>query len=162
MKTFPELYNHKAVKRFNDNIVKTENGCIEWTSYKDKDGYGRMTVCTGGSNQEIKSHRYALGLHLGKIISPEINVCHKCDNRACVNPDHLFEGSQSDNIQDMIAKGRKATIKSIEVKNAKLTENDVLNIRNNNLSINEIHEQYNMSKTRAWKVKNGKTYKDVK
>jgi len=87
----------------------TETGCWIWTgcySGKGRTGYGLFhtkTVKTGAKMK--KAHRVSYELYKEEI--PEgMLVCHKCDNPACVNPDHLFLGSHIDNMKDMISKGR--------------------------------------------------------
>lgn len=75
--------------------------CWIWTAGKSN-GYGIFRV---GDNKTISAHRYSYILHNGKEPG-SLFVCHRCDNPSCVNPDHLFLGTQGDNIQDMIDKGR--------------------------------------------------------
>jgi len=78
------------------------NTCWEWTGVCYK-GYGNFSV--GGSRGRMYAHRYSYELHFGNI-PVGLLVLHKCDNRRCVRPSHLFVGTQSDNIKDSIKKGR--------------------------------------------------------
>lgn len=75
--------------------------CWEWTAGLFESGYGQFHHC--GKN--IKAHRYSYELHYGEI-TEGLSVLHKCDNRRCVRPDHLFVGNTLDNVTDMILKGR--------------------------------------------------------
>ena len=78
-----------------------ENGCWVWKNSTNQCGYGRKRH----RGFTWLAHRLSWTIKNGDI--PDgLNVCHKCDNPACINPDHLFLGTQHDNINDMVAKGR--------------------------------------------------------
>lgn len=80
--------------------TRNANGCWEWTGVISKWGYGFFGV----NYRTLRAHRISWKLHTGK--DPADLVLHKCDNRKCVNPDHLFEGSYLDNRRDAVSKGR--------------------------------------------------------
>ena len=89
--------------RFLNAVTKNEEtGCWEWKKSLNARGYGQMNV--NGKNREM--HRLGYEIFNGEI-SEGLYVLHKCDNRKCCNPDHLWLGTQKDNIQDMIKKGRR-------------------------------------------------------
>jgi hypothetical protein len=78
--------------------TKTANGCMEWNGSRNTTGYARF------GKPEIKISR--LVLELSGYNMAGLSACHKCDNPPCVNPDHLFPGTNQDNMRDMVAKGR--------------------------------------------------------
>lgn len=82
--------------------VDKETGCWNYKGCKTYNGYGRIRV----DGKHWMAHRYALSAHLGRPIAEGMVVMHKCDNPACVNPEHLAEGTQKENMQDCKAKGR--------------------------------------------------------
>lgn len=109
------------MKRIDQLIDKTEeqpNGCIVYTGYRDKDGYGRV----GGD--ERRAHRLAYTELVGPIPDGML-VCHRCDNPPCVNPDHLFLGTAKDNMQDKHKKKRNADVRGSRNPASKLTDQQV-------------------------------------
>ena len=82
-----------------------DHDCWLWTGWTEKNGYGRKTI----NYQHISAHRWSWQLHNGKIPDGKV-ILHKCDVKKCVNPAHLEVGSQKDNIQDSIRKGRHSTV----------------------------------------------------
>lgn len=95
------------MERITRNVVISERGCWLWQLSKDKPGYGRMKIQLGSREQFrfTSAHRRAWELWKGEI--PDgLNVLHDCDTPSCCNPEHLFLGTQQDNMKDMHAKGR--------------------------------------------------------
>ena len=90
-------------ERFNAKWEIDENGCWVWTGAKLPKGYGFIKIPR--TRRQIYAHRLSF-LISGRTIPEGMNVLHRCDNPACVNPEHLFIGSQKDNLQDMAAKHR--------------------------------------------------------
>jgi len=90
------------VERFWDHVdIKSQEECWEWKSSLDGKKYGQFAI----NQKQYRSHRISWELTCGKIPNG-LCVLHKCDNSKCVNPSHLFLGTQKDNIQDMARKGR--------------------------------------------------------
>lgn len=83
-------------------VIDKETGCWNFNGCKTKTGYGRLRV----NGVHWMAHRYSLSCHLGRPIADGMVVMHLCDNPSCVNPEHLKEGTQKENIEDCISKGR--------------------------------------------------------
>lgn len=104
-------------ERFTAKYAVRESGCWEWTGAVRKAGYGRVMV---RSYVVDYAHRVSWRLFRGEI--PDgLEVCHRCDNRRCVNPDHLFLGTHLENVRDMIAKGRIGNRSKSEATRAKIS-----------------------------------------
>ena len=88
------------------SILNKETGCIEWISSMHN-GYGKLIIGSrsDGTRKTITAHRLAYMVYKGKIPKGML-VCHHCDNRGCINPDHLFIGTYQDNTDDREIKGR--------------------------------------------------------
>jgi hypothetical protein len=111
------------MKRFSEKVHKT-SGCWLWTASLHKDGYG--TFWYQGLVQ--LAHRVSWTLANGPI--PEgMSVLHHCDTPACVRPDHLFLGTQLDNVVDMDTKGRRREQRGAANPNAKITDAQVDDIK---------------------------------
>lgn len=94
-----------TIDRFWNRVnMSNINDCWNWTSPKDKDGYGLFT----SNGERYRAHRFSYLLHNNKTIEEikGLSVLHKCDNPSCVNPNHLFLGTQTDNMRDMVKKKR--------------------------------------------------------
>jgi hypothetical protein len=109
------------MKKFYDKVGVSESGCWIWLGCIN-DRYGYFTV----EGRIWLAHRFSYTLHCDEI-PYGMQVLHRCDNGHCVNPKHLFLGTQQDNMDDKVAKDRQA--KGIDNGNSKLTVNEVIEIR---------------------------------
>lgn len=95
-------------ERFHNLYIIRPSGCWEWTLAPLRSGYGRLTIGAG----TVLAHRLSYQLNVGPI--PDgMDILHSCDNRMCVNPEHLFPGTHRDNMDDMVRKGRQFSKLSI-------------------------------------------------
>ena len=113
-----------AEERFNLQTKKEDGKCWEWLG-NHKRRYGSIWY----GNKRMPAHKFSYFLHFGYMPKCKEYVCHKCDNTFCVNPDHLFLGNQKDNMLDMTRKGRHSNNKGEKNPNAKLSLEDVLEIK---------------------------------
>lgn len=139
--------------------VMNDSGCIEWTGSCDRKGYGQLRI--GG--KLIKAHRYAVEREIGPIPSGMV-VMHTCDNPKCVNVDHLQVGTQTDNVRDMDAKGRRVNnqCRGMASYNAKITDDDVKAIRSDKRRQVDIAASYGIAQTVVSKIKLYQAWSHVK
>jgi hypothetical protein len=102
-----------------------ENGCWIYTGVIHHDGYG---VIGSGRGKQFRAHRMSYQEFVGPIPHGML-VCHKCDVPTCINPDHLFLGTPRDNTRDAIAKGRMVRLRGEKHPGCKLSDADVVLIR---------------------------------
>lgn len=124
----------RAISYFWDKVSKTDT-CWLWIASVNHAGYGMFGWKKDNRTVHISAHRCSWILHNGPI-HDDLHVLHTCDVRNCVNPDHLFLGTNLDNKRDMVEKGRQA--KGERQASAKLTQQQVLEIR----SLSEAGESY--------------------
>lgn len=125
MKMLPNLeYNRTARSRLSRVHINRKTSCWEWTGAKKAQGYGKINE----NGKQRNAHRVFWEMFYGPI-EDGLVCCHVCDNRKCVNPSHLFLGTQADNLRDMTAKGRRASRPGMATVTAKLSDADVLEIR---------------------------------
>jgi hypothetical protein len=126
--------------------IGANGGCLEWTGSRKPDGYGSLTL-----DRKLRSaHRVSWELSNGPI--PEgLCVLHRCDNPPCVNPEHLFLGTHSDNALDKVKKGRGTRGKN-------LTDSIVMAIRADPRNQRAIAAQYGCHQTTVSAIKRGKGY----
>jgi len=141
-----------------ENLVIRKNDCWDWKGKIEK-GYPVMTCRKAlGAN---RGHRASWIIHNGKI--PEgLSVLHKCDNKICTNPDHLFLGTNQDNVNDMLSKKRNPIGSNIGT--SKLNEDQVKEIKislSQDDTITHIAKKYSVTKQAIFLIKNGKTWKHV-
>lgn len=133
--------------------------CWEWTASALPQGYG--VFCKEHSAHTV-AHRYSWELANGEI-ADGLFVLHKCDNPACVNPSHLFLGTSLDNSNDKVSKGRQSRLHGEKNGRAKLTVDQVDEIRNKHAnkqgSLRTLAIEYGMSKTTISEIVNEKTWR---
>lgn len=137
----------------------TDTGCREWQGKRYRTDYG----CFMYQGRYIQAHR--LAYFLAKGVDPgKLCVCHKCDNPPCVNPDHLFLGTQKDNSQDKVSKGRSNTARGENAGNAKLTADDVRAIRElqkSGMLRRELAERFGVSQKQITVIVNRKQWAHI-
>jgi hypothetical protein len=132
-------------------------GCWNWVGAKTPYGYGQLRF-----DRKVKYvHRCSYEIHCGPI--PDgLFVCHHCDNRACINPTHLFLGTNADNTADRHAKGRDGRLFGADQNGAKLTEASVLAIRAaHGITQGKLAEQYGVSQSMISCIRLGKNWTHI-
>jgi len=134
--------------------VDVDTGCHLWTGKPNHNGYGRIGI----NYKDHLVHRLAYELHNGPI--PDgLFVCHKCDVRLCVNPDHLFLGTLQDNHADMCKKKRNPM--GANQRLAKLSDDAVRDIRTSTSSPSELAKKYGVIRRSITMVLAKQTWKHV-
>lgn len=165
----------EIMEKIFQRVKVDKNGCWIWQEGKATDGYGQTRI---GADSTRLVHRIMYREAYGDF-DRKLLICHRCDVVACCNPEHLFIGTNSDNVRDAAKKGRMAKGKNngaytcpekvrrgIENGNAKLTEDIVRTIRdeysNGNISQLKLGQKYGVSEHTIWTIVHHKTWKHVK
>ena len=149
------------VERFWSKVDKTGD-CWTWTAGTFTNGYGQFGICRNSKVTNLRAHRvsaHIAGMFIGGMRFDKRLVCHTCDNRKCVNPDHLFLGTNADNAADRDAKGRGRSGESHHA--TTLTESQVLAIRKDTRIHRIVAAEYGISVTSVSEIKLGKTWRHL-
>ena len=152
-------------ERFWNKVKKSDNpdDCWIWIASKLKSGYGMFGYYKGPRPvRSILAHRVSYALHHNLKLEniADLYILHRCDNPSCVRPNHLFSGSQKDNIDDMISKGRKVVLVGEAI--SKLREHEVLEIKRllkEKTKISVIARQFKVGEATIHSIKTGNTWK---
>lgn len=151
-----------TIKRYLEKVLKSD-GCWKWLGAKTKNGYG--VIRGNASGKPIFAHRFSYA-HFNGCIPDGLLVLHKCDNPECTNPDHLFVGTQKDNVHDMMAKGRKPQVVGLKGQlspRAKLTWDQVREIKkmlSDGIKCASIARKFYVTPETISAIKHGKTWKE--
>jgi len=158
----PRKYTKKpAQNRFMAKVFvpNDPDACWEWKAAKRNDGYGQFSLNRKPIGAHIVSYQFFCG-----EISKGMCVCHKCDNRSCVNPKHLFLGTHKENMADMVRKKRQSDRKGSKNSRAILKEDDILKIRKlfeTKLTQTEIGKMFGVSYEVIGMIKRGRNWSHV-
>ena len=155
-----EFYGSVATKfcdiacRLKHHSKANDSDCWVWQKRCYEDGYGQ----TQWNGKYVRAHRASFQVFVGPIPKGKL-VCHKCDNPACLNPDHLLLGTPAENSADMASKGR--SLQGERHHKAKLTEAQVKAIRADSRSGKLIGRDYGVSDTMVYMIKTRKSWAHV-
>lgn len=149
-------FGYDQAIRFWSYVQKTDK-CWIWTGHRYKDGYGQFKFNRKTNYAHRVSYLFCKG-ELGNLW-----VLHDCDTPLCVNPDHLFLGTQQDNVDDMIRKGRKITLSGEECPWSKLDEWAIVDIRQMlamKITHDRIAQKYGVTRQAITKINQGLNWKN--
>lgn len=146
------------------SIPEPNSGCWLWLGAVNEKGYGRISIGSrrGGTARMLSAHRVAYSAYSREAIPDGLNVCHQCDNPSCINPGHLFLGTQAENVSDMYGKGRARPSSGEAHHNAKITQaiaNEIRRLRATGLTRRKIEIALGLSRGVVENVVAGKTWK---
>lgn len=149
--------------RFMEKVRVLPCGCWEWTGWRDKDGYGMFNFrLEDDTLKDIRATHASLAIFKQVSLPLAEQACHTCDYSSCVNPEHIFEGSQQDNMTDMVSKSRH--MHGNETYNAVLTEEIVLAMREKRkggMSVSAIAQHFGFKRSTTGAAITGQNWKHI-
>lgn len=164
VKPKPDLVNPDS---FWGHVDRTERvtDCWEWQASLGTTGYGQVTVYRDGKRLPArKAHRVAWELANGHPIPEGLFVCHRCDNRRCVRPDHLFLGTPAENTADMFSKGRSVSLRGEDSPSAKITKEEVIlarKMRESGSPLRDVAAVVGVSRSHLSRITTGRSWSHV-
>ena len=147
---------------------RTKDECWEWLGGHNHAGYGNFKYYPDIKDRKkrhtIVAHRFSYIIAKGEF-SRDLLILHKCDNPGCVNPNHLFIGTQLDNMRDMVSKGRGCSHIGTKNGRAKLDEDKVRNIKamiKDGKTDKILSNIYNVAPVTIWQIRKGNNWTYVK
>lgn len=157
-----EEYLNRLKQKLEENC-KWNAQCQEWTGFKDSDGYGKISVTLNAKERPLSVHRVSWMIHIGNI--PEgMCICHHCDNPACFRPEHLFLGTQQDNMDDKMNKKRHRTPKGESTWNVKITEfqaKEIFSLKNSGITSHDLAKKYNTAASNIRQIWQKRSWKHI-
>lgn len=147
-------YKPISVRLEEASVPEPNSGCWLWLMGVDGGGYGTIKV----QGRMKKAHRLSYMVYRD-MIPKGMKVLHRCDIPSCINPDHLFLGTQADNVRDMFAKGRQCNSRGERNGNSKLTAEDAAAIRQSTERCVVLGARYGISATMVSNIRTGKHWK---
>lgn len=148
-----DLSDHEVAllkERFHQKTRRI-GGCLEWQGYIQANGYGILERRIGGRHIKVLAHRFAAKYIAGLDITG-IDACHRCDNRRCVDEEHIFAGTRKQNMEDAVSKNRQA--KGSGLPHTKLTEKQIHLIREDKRPYEDIAAYYGVPSSSISNIKN--------
>ena len=147
-----DMAKHKTPREVAEHLLKrtliNQHGCMEYQGYVQSNGYAKATI----NRQTQYGHRAVYQGVKGEI-PKGMDVCHTCDNRRCINPDHLFLGTRPDNMRDAVRKGRQA--KGSSLPNTKINDfvvNEITRLAEQGIPYKQIAAQFGICRQHAGRV----------
>lgn len=143
--------------------VDMSGDCWIWTGVHDRHGYGRFGLSSKSEFRDesgmtqVGAHQFARAMDTGKW--PELQTLHTCDVRNCVNPEHLYEGTVKDNVRDKVVRGRTPALE--QHGRARLTAQDVKDLRDRKVSVKEMAKLRGVSKSTCYHARTGRNWKSL-
>lgn len=149
--------------RFEAKVRKEPNSCWCWMGSKNKDGRGSASI----KGLRIYASHLAWMIYRGEEVPKGKSLCHTCDIPTCVNPEHLYVGTQANNMQDVWDRNRRPRLRGSKSPNSRISEQIVSSLREEYVSgkrgrgTRALARKYGISKSQAWNIVSKSQWKDV-